>query len=177
MKLRLFLLASILFIFQLSLFGEGITEEEIPDPEHVYELPESLLGNFAVKDQRTTITIYPSNKYIMKAPISLRYGYGHVIREDNDYFFIPIPGHGNEIIREKTQIYFEGDMFYIREKKSARYMNIKTYEVERVRDIEASPEALDIYIPHHLMCESSFVLILMQLPIIDKGLSLFLSVS
>ena len=75
-------------------FGSSVTEEDIPEPEVVYELPQEILGSFVIPHayDNITMTIFESNKYLIHSDGDDYSSdeYGHVIRISDSFALHPI---------------------------------------------------------------------------------------
>jgi len=109
----------LLFILPGALFASGIWEEsDIPDPPVQITLPPELVGEFefvyesptGTHDFYGTIIIYESNKYMWRSDHRRGREWGHVIKENDTYFFNPIGSSGYSshgyYITEKTKLIF-----------------------------------------------------------------------
>ena len=73
-----------------------IQESDIPLPEIIHELPQSLIGEFVMITPRydQNITIFSNNKYIVTREVYshhyLDWSWGHVVNIDNKWFFSPL---------------------------------------------------------------------------------------
>ena len=94
-----------------------ITEESIPMPEIQHELPQEIVGNFTMISHTLDvyITIFPNNKYTLiyhligHAAFEI---YGHIVREDNNFYFSPSTARYRSYFHELTRIYFSDNYFY-----------------------------------------------------------------
>jgi hypothetical protein len=113
----------LLFAFLVILFGSyhsfifpgGMRESDIADPEKQSILPDELIGDFIIPElyTNTTVSIYPSNKYIItiKSDDHTGYEYGHITANNGSYFFLPL----NRFISyttSLTRIYFDDPDLY-----------------------------------------------------------------
>ena len=82
-------------------FGSSVTEEDIPEPEVVYELPQEILGSFVIPHayDNITMTIFESNKYLIHfvGDDYSSYEYGHIVHISNSFVLHPIYDGGPAI--------------------------------------------------------------------------------
>jgi hypothetical protein len=78
-------------------FGQDwIQETDIPLPEIIYELPESLIGEFIMNSPEYDfkVTIFSNNKYIISIEVNnhhyLDFSWGHIVLINNVWYFSPL---------------------------------------------------------------------------------------
>ncbi|GHU77801.1 hypothetical protein FACS189462_0650 [Spirochaetia bacterium] len=114
-KLITFLFLAGIMIINLSANGI-VDEKDIPDPEIQFILPNILIGTFQFPQDNIvnilsrSLEIYENNKYILRhsGPHYARIDYGYIIKEENEYYFLPIDG---SLIHDKTKIVFNENCF------------------------------------------------------------------
>jgi hypothetical protein len=138
------------------IFCTGVIEEaDVPMPEVIYVLPESLIGEFVLSTLGGDyeLTVFSNNKYILHFPYPSHqqesFHCGHVIKRDNTYFFLPIIqlpsgsriSTGNMKL-DGTEIYFDNSTF-------SYYMETMLLTAIRKEDIPVPGETLanDVTIP------------------------------
>jgi len=121
---KAYLIILLLFILPGALFASGIWEEsDIPYPPVQITLPPELVGEFdfifesphVPHDFYGVMVIYESNKYMWRSD-HVRREWGHVVKENDIYFFYPLGGRahfdtGNRIT-EKAEIIFSENGFH-----------------------------------------------------------------
>ncbi|GHT79784.1 hypothetical protein FACS1894130_09620 [Spirochaetia bacterium] len=114
-----------------NLSGNGIVEEkDIPDSETQFVLPDALVGAFLFPQENIpknishSLEIYENNKYILRhaGPDYSSIDYGYIIKEENDYYFLPIDG---SLIHDKTKIIFNENGFSF-----VIFMNVELFAVK-----------------------------------------------
>jgi hypothetical protein len=122
------------------LFSRGVAESDIPDPEIQHVLPDELTGDFIIPEiyMNVTISIYPSNKYIIKKRASDYTGeeYGHIVKKDGAYFFSHLKG-GWDYVKSLARIYFDDAGLYF-------YSGDMKITALRKRPVEIGPAAARI---------------------------------
>jgi hypothetical protein len=129
-KLLVFVL--LIGIIRTILVANGIVEEkDIPDTETQFVLPSTLVGIFLFpqenipKNISNSLEIYENNKYILRhaGPDYARNDYGYIIKEENDYYFLPLEGG---LIDKKTKIVFNENGFSF-----IVFMNVELFAVKK----------------------------------------------